>query len=340
MTVVVTGAAGYVGSVVTALLASCGQRVVAVDNDERRLQNLMTHVPPIAGVEFYAYTLERLARSPDLLSEADAIVHLAGISSDAAAERDPELTRHVNVDLAASLAQAARAAGVGKFLLASTAAVCQVPVGHSLEHEMIHEHDCPLDQPVGVYARSKLAAEYVLTRLSGPRFTVIVLRKGSLYGYSPTMRWDLIINQMALNGWLGKPLVLHDFGAVWRPIAHVRDAARAYLHLLELPPASLNGPAANNGAVANGAPTFNVVERNARLSEVCLEVDGVLRRELGRGIDLRHGSSPLPQRTGRMNGESLRSIGWRPERSLHEGVTELVRRLDAREMTVPEEVLA
>ncbi len=328
MTVVVTGAAGYVGSVVTALLASCGHRVVAVDNDERRLRNLMTHVPPIAGVEFYAYTLERLAESPDLLSKTDAVVHLAGISSDAAADRDPELTSYVNVGLATSLAQAARAAGVGKFLLASTAAVCQVPVGHSLEHEMIHEHDCPLDQPVGVYAQSKLAAEHALARLCDSRFTVIVLRKGSLYGYSPTMRWDLIINQMALNGWLGKTLVLHDFGAVWRPIAHVGDAARAYLHLLELPPAATSGR------------TFNVVERNARLSEVCLEVDGVLRRELGRGIDLRHGSSPLPQRTGRMNGESLRSIGWRPERSLHEGVTELVRRLDAREMTVSEEVLA
>ncbi len=338
MTVVVTGAGGYVGSAVTLLLASCGQRVIAVDNDERRLQSLTAHMPTTAPVEFYTSTLDRLALSRDLLSQADAIVHLAGVSSDAAAERDPELTQHVNVNLAASLGQAARTAGVERFVLASTAAICQVPVGHSLEHEMIREYTSPLGRPMGVYAQSKLDAEHALISLRNRRFVVIALRKGSLYGYSPTMRWDLIINQVALNGWLGKPLTLHEFGAVWRPIAHVQDAARAYLHLLDLPAATLYGLAANNGAAA-GAPIFNLVERNARLSELCLEVDAVLRREVGRGIDLHHGSSTMPQRTGRISGESLRAIGWRPERSLHEGVAELVARLDAREIPFPEEVL-
>lgn len=338
MTVVVTGAAGYVGSAVTLLLASCGRRVVAVDNDERRLQSLKAQVPAAAEVEFRACTLDRLAQSPALLSQAKAIVHLAGISSDAAAERDPELTRHVNVDLATLLGQAARAAGVGRFVLASTAATCQVPVGHSLEHEIIPEHTSPLGRPIGVYAQSKLDAEHALFSLRRGGFTVIALRKGSLYGYSPSMRWDLIINQVALNGWLGRPLTLHEFGAVWRPIAHVQDAARAYLQLLDVPPATLAGLTATNGTGA-GAPIFNLVERNARLSEMYLEIDALLRRELGRGIDLQHGSSTLPQRTGRISGESLRSIGWRPERSLHDGVTELIARLNAREITFPEEAL-
>lgn len=338
MTVVVTGAAGYVGSAVTLLLASCGRRVVAVDNDERRLRSLKAQVPAAADVEFRAWTLDRLAQSPGLLSQAEAIVHLAGISSDAAAERDTQLTRHVNVDLATLLGQAARAAGVGRFVLASTAAICQVSVGHSLEHEMIREHTSPLGRPMGVYAQSKLDAEHALFGLRAHRFAVIALRKGSLYGYSPSMRWDLIINQVVLNGWLRRPLTLHEFGAVWRPIAHVQDAARAYLHLLDVPPATLSRLTATNGT-GGGAPIFNLVERNARLSEMVLEIDAVLRRELGYGIDLQHGSSALPQRTGRISGESLRTIGWRPERSVDNGVTELIARLNAREITFPEEAL-
>ncbi|MGH2373675.1 MAG: NAD-dependent epimerase/dehydratase family protein, partial [bacterium] len=190
----------------------------------------------------------------------------------------------------------------------------------------------------GVYAQSKLDAEHALFSLRRRGFSVIALRKGSLYGFSPSMRWDLIINRVALNGWLGRPLTLHEFGAVWRPIAHVQDAARAYLHLLDVPPATLDGLTATNGTGAS-PPILNLVERNARLSEMFLEIDAVLHRKLGRGIDLQHGSSALPQRTGRISGESLRAIGWRPERSLHDGVTELIARLDAQEVPFPEEVL-
>ena len=318
LTLLITGAAGYVGSTLTLLAAEEGHHVVAVDNDAARLGLLGQRVPPDGSVELLHSELADLATDEELLSRTDAIIHLAGISSDVAAERDPELTRHVNVDLALTLARAAKAAGVSKFVLASTIAIYQVPVGHRLEHELFREEDPPpFGQPIGVYAQSKLAAEDEVRKLADETFTVIVLRKGSLYGYSPVMRWDLIINRMILKAWQDEVVLLHDLGAVWRPIAHVTDAARAYLHLLWLPSWS-----------TNGLP-FNLVERNVRLSEICLEIDYVLRRELGRGISLEHGSSPLPQRTGRVSGEALRRVGWRPTKSLRDGVCELVERLRA-----------
>jgi nucleoside-diphosphate-sugar epimerase len=324
MNLLITGAAGYVGSTLTLLAAGEGYRVTAVDNDAARLELLGRCVPPDGSVKLLHSELADLVANEELFSRTDAIIHLAGISSDSAAERDPELTRHVNVDLALTLARAAKAAGVSKFLLASTAAIYQVPVGHRLEHELFREEDPPpLGQPIGVYAQSKLAAEEELRKLADETFTVIVLRKGSLYGYSPVMRWDLIINRMILNAWQNEVVLLHDLGAVWRPIAHVADAARAYLYLLRLPSWS-----------TNGLP-FNLVERNARLSEVCLEIDDVLQRELGRGISLEHGSSPLPQRTGRVSGEALRRAGWRPTKSLRDGVCELVERLRAGDILEP-----
>ncbi len=324
MKVLVTGAAGYVGSALTACLAARGHRVMAMDSDEARLARLARFLSAAGRVEFHACTLEQLATSERLLTGAGTVVHLAGISSDAAAEQDPQRTWRINVILAGLLGEAAKAAGVSTFLLASTAAIYQVPSGHPLEDETLtEEHDPPLPQPIGTYAQSKRGAEDVLARSADRHFQVIILRKGSLYGYSPNMRWDLIINRMALSAWLGRPVMLHDRGAVWRPIAHVEDAARAYLHLIERP------------GWRPGMSAFNLVERNARLSEVCLEIDGAAQRELGRGITLLHGRSPFPQRTGRIGGDRLRRAGWRPTRSLRDGLNELFRRLDRHKIELP-----
>ncbi|HEV8340651.1 MAG TPA: NAD-dependent epimerase/dehydratase family protein [bacterium] len=327
MRVIVTGGAGYVGSTLTLLLASAGHRVVAVDSDELRLRRLssLSH----DSIDLRTLALDDLVNAPSVLSDAQAVIHLAGISSDAAAESDPQRTWRVNVDLAIALGEAAKSAGVPKFLLASTVAIYQVPAGHPLEDDVQWESNAPpLPQPIGVYAQSKLSAERALTALATPGFTVMVLRKGSLYGYSPVMRWDLVINRMVLAAWMRRPMILHDFGAIWRPIAHVADAARAYLHLLELSPSTAP------------ASSFNLAERNARLSEVCLEVDRVARHVLGWGITLDYGDSPRPQRTGRVDGTALGALGWQPSRSLRDGVAELLRLLDGRKIDLTGEMVA
>lgn len=329
MKVLVTGAAGYVGSALTVWLAARGHRVVAVDSDEGRLRRLALFLPAAGSVDFHASTLDHLATDERLLAGVETVVHLAGISSDASAEQDPQRTWHINVILTALLGEAAKAAGVPTFLLASTAAIYQVPSGHRLEDETLtEEDDPPLPEPIGTYAQSKQAAERVLAQSADSHFHVVILRKGSLYGYSPNMRWDLIINRMALSAWLGRPVMLHDQGAVWRPIAHVEDAARAYLHLIERP------------GWRPGVSALNLVERNARLSEVCLEIDGAAQRELGRGVILLHGRSPFPQRTGRIEGDRLRRAGWRPTRSLRDGLNELFRRLDRHQIDLPADAAA
>ena len=328
MNILVTGAAGYVGSTLAPLLASRGHHVVAVDCDEDRLRRLEASLPSESRVELLSYSLDELATKPKLFSGIEAVVHLAGISSDAAAERDAELTWHVNVDAAVAVGRAAKAAGVRWFLFASTAAIYQVPMGHELEHAVLQEgHQLLLDPPLGVYARSKLAAENALAELADADFLVILVRKGSLYGYSPVMRWDLVINRLVLDAWLGRPFLLHDFGAVWRPIAHVHDAATAYLHLLGISPGEVNGA------------MFNVAERNARLVDLCQEIDRIARQALGRGLILRHGRSPFPQRTGRVSGEGMKRLGWCPNRSLGDGVSELLQRLGKSEVGLPEEAV-
>lgn len=325
MIIIVTGAAGYVGSALTNLLLSRGHRVVAIDNDPHRMRQLSMQLRG-SSAEFRRTSLDELSENVALLASADALVHLAGISSDAAAERDADLTWRVNVNSAVALARAAKAAGVPRFLLASTLAISQVPVGSHLESALL-DGDKPsgVTRPIGIYAQSKLAAEQAIKRLSDRTFEVTVLRKGSLYGCSLVMRWDLVINKIALAAWSGHPFLLHDRGAVWRPIAHVHDAARAYLHLLRLPRG------------VGSQTVFDLVERNVLLSDVCLEIDAVARLELGRGIIFHHGTSPHPQRTGRVSGDSLVQIGWSPRRSLRDGIQELLRRLAGWQTRRPDE---
>lgn len=319
MKILVTGGAGYVGSTLSMGLSEAGHEVLAVDVDPSRIAHMRARTRNKEGSPLWLrLSLDDLLAHRALLGGVDAVVHLAGIASDSLAERDPEATHRVNVDLTVAVARACREAGVKRFLFASTVAIYQVPQGHAREHDLFHEDDLPpLSEPMGVYARSKLAAEQALLQMSDVDFSISVLRKGSLFGSAPVMRWDLVINRTVLAAWRGGPIVLHDLGSVWRPIAHVHDAARAYAHLLTMPTWTSNGR------------VFNVVEKNARMSEIFLEVHAVLSSVLGRAVDLRHGTSQFPQRSGRASGEVLRQTGWRPTLGLDKGVEDLLQQLHA-----------
>jgi len=239
MRVLVTGDRGYVGSVLAPLLAERGHDVTGLDADL------------YAGCDFgEGPSLEPSLRSdvrdvgPGQLEGLDAVVHLAALSNDPLGDLDPALTYAINLDGTLALARAAREAGVRRFVFASSCSM----YGASGGDELLGE-DAPL-RPLTAYAESKVRAEEGLRELAGPDFWPVSMRNATVYGVSPRLRLDVVLNNLA--AWAhttGRVRLLSD-GAAWRPLVHVRDVALVAATLLEAEPALVRGEAYNVGSAS------------------------------------------------------------------------------------------
>lgn len=229
-TVLVTGAAGYVGGVlVRRLLAEPGTRVVGVDwcrmdhGAEGVRELLVAGTPDLEFVR--ADVRDRAAMAP-LVRRADAVVHLAAIVGDPAGRRDPELTRQVNVDASTALVHEAADAGVGHFVFVSTCSNYGVA-----DESVLVTEDAPLN-PVSLYAETKVEVEQALEEMNG--FPATRLRLATVYGAAPRMRFDLTVNQFAIEA--ATEGVLSIYGEqFWRPYVHVADVAEAIAQVLAAP---------------------------------------------------------------------------------------------------------
>lgn len=234
LNVLVTGHRGFLGSVLVSSLIESGHDVVGVDAGWFR-----------PGVQQDAYDLTTRD-----LEAYDAVVHLAGFSDDQLAAAHPDAARASNTYQTAAFAGRCAAAGVGRFILASSAAVygsSPYPVSEVAD-----------TTPLSVYSASKLAAEAAIEALARPGFTPVVLRFGSGFGWSPAPRFDLLVNKLTLVGLREGRIGLHSDGSSHRPFVHVVDMARAVAHVLK---ADLGG---------EGPHRFNVVhpEGNRTAGEV------------------------------------------------------------------------
>ena len=191
MNVVVTGGAGYLGSVLVPKLVARGHHVRVVDLGYFGLGHLKMLAPAIdLRREDLRAVVHDAAFGRDLLRDADCVIHLAAISNDPSAELHPELTEEVNVGATLRLAEIAREQGV-RFLFSSSCSIYGEAEGEIDEGGSVH--------PLTVYARSKVAAEEGLSRMADASWTPIVLRNGTLFGYSTRMRFDLVVNIFSLH---------------------------------------------------------------------------------------------------------------------------------------------
>ncbi len=226
-TILVTGGAGFIGSVLTQHLLDGGHGV-------RVLDNLMYGGGPL--LSFWRRDDVKLvigdlcdsdARSR-ALEGVDSVVHLAGIVGDPASKRDPELGWRVNFDATRDLIDDAVAAGVKRFVFASTCSNYGVSAPDALVDE-----ESTLN-PISSYAEAKVKSEQMLMDAAKKGLDPIVLRLSTVYGVSPRMRFDLLVNDFTREAFARKKIVIYG-EQFWRPHIHVFDVARAMRHVLELP---------------------------------------------------------------------------------------------------------
>jgi nucleoside-diphosphate-sugar epimerase len=236
--ILVTGGAGFVGAVLTGLLLDEGNAVRVVDRGFFGLAHVDRRADVIDGdiLEFNAGWLD----------EIDAVVHLAGLSNDPMAAFSPSLNYMLNAAGAAIVAEAVKKAEIPRFIFSSTCSV----YGTDDQQEVNEDRSASPPYP---YAISKLMAERALGCLTDEAFRPIILRMGTVVGWSPRMRFDLVTNAMIKSALTERKIVVHN-PRLWRPLIDVEDAARAYLAALKAD-LSITG-------------VFNIATQNYQLQEV------------------------------------------------------------------------
>jgi dTDP-4-amino-4,6-dideoxygalactose transaminase/nucleoside-diphosphate-sugar epimerase len=222
--VLVTGGAGYLGSVLVPMLLDDGYRVDVFDRllfGREPLASVLDH-PQLRLIEG---DVTQLARHNGFLEEYDAVLHLAALSNDPSCDLKPEQTQRVNFDATLELARRAARAGVRRFIYASSCSV------YGSNPSPVVDESSAL-APVSLYAQKKAEAEQALFALAAPGMTVTALRMATLYGLSPRMRFDLAINLMVMNAATRRAIYVLGGGRQWRPFVHVVDAARAWLSVI------------------------------------------------------------------------------------------------------------
>jgi nucleoside-diphosphate-sugar epimerase len=236
--ILVTGGAGYVGSVLVPKLLAAGHRVKVLDlylygedvldsvRDNRRLQEIKGDIRDRA-----------LLTSG--LAVCDTVIHLACVSNDPSFELNPELGKSINYDAFAPLVEIARDSGVRRFIYASTSSV------YGIKDEDNVSEDLALE-PLTDYSKYKALCEDVLARYQSPNFTTVTIRSATVCGYSPRLRLDLTVNILTSQA-INRGTITVFGGEQKRPNIHIEDITDLYVDLVSRPAAQVAGKIWNAG---------------------------------------------------------------------------------------------
>jgi nucleoside-diphosphate-sugar epimerase len=240
MKILVTGTEGYIGARLAPWLAARGHDVTGIDTGFYRDGTL--YLDP-HGLPQAPHTIYKDLRTlmPRDFEAFEAVVHLAELSNDPLGQNRPEITFKINHEGSVRIANAAKQAGVKRFVYASSCSVYGVGAADFVDETS------PVN-PQTAYAHCKVNVERDVKPLASGDFCVTFLRNATAYGPSPRMRFDIVLNDLCALAWTKKKIALTSDGSPWRPIVHVEDICEAMRCALEAPPDSINGEVFNVGA--------------------------------------------------------------------------------------------
>jgi nucleoside-diphosphate-sugar epimerase len=299
MRVLVTGHNGYIGSVLVPMLQAAGHAIVGLDT------YFFEHCTfGDGGRDVEASRMDLRDVTLGHLAGFDAVIHLAALSNDPLGNLDPSTTYEINHRASIQLAGAAKAAGVPRFIFASSCSLYGVAQGGFLTE------DAPFN-PITPYGESKVRVEAELATLADDDFSPTYMRNATAYGVSPRLRADVVLNNLVGYAFTTGEIRIQSDGTPWRPLVHVEDFSRAFLAVLH----------ADRDRIHNEAFNVGRTEENYRVSELAELVREALP---GSTVVYAKGGGPDP-RSYRVDSSKLEGTlpEYRPQWTAKLGVRQL-----------------
>lgn len=304
LTVLVTGAGGYIGTALTELLLEKGCRVIGYD---RFFFGMECLADLLANPRFT--TVQKDIRDCEAadFKGVDVVCDLAALSNDPSGDLDPALTRQINSEGRQRVAKMAKQAGVSRYILSSSCSVYGAGADLFLS-------ETSAVNPLTEYAKSTYQAERGAFALADDRFTVTVFRLATVFGVSRRMRFDLVINMMTLHSVENGVIHVLGSGDQWRPLIHVRDVARAFYMTMQAPRAKVH------------KEIFNIGHNDQNLQ--VLSIAYTVREALPFQIRIEKASADADKRNYRVCFDKvLGRLGFQPDISPAEGAKEVYQAL-------------
>jgi nucleoside-diphosphate-sugar epimerase len=255
MRFLVTGHQGYIGCTLVPMLLERGHEVIGLDSGLFEPCTIGEPVPDVAAVRADIRDVE-----PEMFADIDGVAHLAGISNDPLGDLNPATTYEINHLGTTRVAEAAKSAGVPRFVFSSS---CSLYGAHG--DDLIDESAEFL--PVTPYGESKVLAERDLTALADDSFSPVFLRNATAYGFSHRLRGDLVVNNLVGYAVTMGEVLMKSDGSPWRPLVHIEDISRAFVAALEAPAESVHLEAFNIGRTVENYRVREVAEIVAEVVE-------------------------------------------------------------------------
>lgn len=301
--VLVTGGAGYVGSVLIPKLLKAGCKVKVLDLYIYG-EDVLDAVKDNPNLKQIKGDIRDKALLEKELQGVDAVIHLACISNDPSYELNPELGKSINYDAFVSLVEISKKVGIKRFIYASSSSV------YGIKEEDNVTEDLPLE-PLTDYSKYKALCEDYLLKMQLPGFTFLILRPATICGYSPRLRLDLSVNILT-NHAVNKGKITVFGGEQQRPNLHIEDMTDLYIKTLEYPDELINGK------------IFNAGYHNMKMKDIALAVKKVVEEKYDKkGLEII--TTPTDDnRSYRVSSEKIkRELGFEAKRSVEQAISDL-----------------
>ena len=309
--ILVTGGAGYIGCIAVRQLLDKGETVRVYDKLYFGDQGLKEVADKLELVQGDLRTFD-----PKVLEGCDAVLHLAGLSNDPTAEFNPKANHEINTYGTEVLAKACKTAGVRRFIFASTCSIYDL--GFYAE-DFLRDENSEV-RPRAAYAVSNYEAEHILLGMADSSFSPVLLRQGTVYGWSPRMRYDLVVNTFMRDALVKGALTVHAGGEMWRPLVDVTDLSRVYIACVEAPDDKVH------------AQIFNVVGKNYRILELAHWVREAFKPV--KKIEIEVDYTNYKTRSYRVSGQRIEStLGVKPMVGVKESVEHMLKMVQQHNQT-------